>query len=122
MSVWPVPENEPVVIRRVLDDGRRNPPALTVTAGALFDFHTIPSYDEPDGAPRLAAKIRKTIQRWTHAGAAGTTSEHEDVSPEWIQGEEEVVIIDQGLNSSRLLAALGHRTAGHACQDCEEAS
>jgi hypothetical protein len=111
----------PVVIRRVLDDGRRAPAALTVPLGDLFDFHMAPSYP-PGGPPRLAAKIRRVVRDWTEASndgyRPGPHRQYRDVRPEWMTADVEVVIIDHGQNSLVLLSALGHLVIGHACPDC----
>ena len=117
MSVWPIPADHPVVIRRVADDGRRNPPALTVTLDVLSDFRMIDSYP-PGGALRLAATVTRGTRTWRH----GTGQRMEDPYPEWMTENTETVIIDQGLNSGVLLSALGHRVAGHVCNDCVKAS
>lgn len=95
--IAPIPPETPVVVARVRDDGRRSPPRLTVTVDVLSEFRMVPSYP-PGGAPRLAATIRHTR--------------------EWTSAETETVIVDPARNSPVLLAALGHRVAGHLCADC----
>lgn len=108
-----IESSHPVVIRRVADDGRRTPPALSVTLDVLTNFRMIDSY-EPGGAPRLAATLTRTTRPGHPRGPSRAW-------PEWMDGDEEMVIIDQGLNSGRLLSALGHGVQGHSCPDCSEA-
>ncbi len=117
-SVVLTPET-PLVVRRLADDGKHGSriPRLSVTAADLEpgSFRVIDSYPPGAGPRRLACRVVRRLR--LQVGPGGDA--HEVAVHAWIAPGGETVVVDPVATSGTVLAALGHRVAGHACDDCQ---